>query len=138
MSYTRAQLVTQALVDLGVVAEGQTVSDNDMSKMDSFVDATMAELADLDIFYVADFGQLGPTGGTIDPSPFLSLALYLANAATSAFNLPADAKMAALEQMAIAKLRVLARPPRAQARLRVDPALRGSNRGVYAKFPNNG
>jgi hypothetical protein len=138
MTYTRAQLVTQALVDLGVIAEGQSVSDNDMSKMDGFVDAAMAELADLDIFYVSDYGQPGPTGGAIEPSGFLSLALYLANSATSAFNLPADEKMAALEMQAIAKLRVLSRPPRALARLRVDPALRGSNRGVYAKFPNNG
>jgi hypothetical protein len=101
-----------------------------MSKMDGFVDAAMAELADLDIFYVSDYGQSGPTGGAIEPSGFLSLALYLANSATSAFNLPADEKMAALEMQAIAKLRVLSRPPRALARLRVDPALRGSNRGV--------
>lgn len=138
MTYTRAQLVNQALIDLGVIAEGQSVSDNDMSKMDAFVDAAMAELADLDIYYVSDYGQLGPTGGAIEPSAYLSLALYLANAATSAFNMPADAKMVAEEQMAIAKLRTLSRPPRAQARLRTDPALRGSNRGVYAKFPNNG
>jgi hypothetical protein len=138
MTYTRAQLVEQALIDLGVIAEGQSVSPNDSLKMDGYVDAAMSELTDLDIYYVSDFGQLGPTGGAIEPGAFLSLALYLANAATSGFNLPADEKMAALEMQAIAKLRTLARPPRAAIRSRIDPALRGSNRGVYAKFPNNG
>lgn len=136
--YTRAQLVNQALIDLGVIAEGQAASDNDVSKMDLLVNAAMAELAALDIFYVDDFGLLGPTGGNIDDAPFLSLALYLANTACSGFNLPADEKMKALEIEARGKLRTIARPPRARQRLSIDPAVRGGNRGQYAKFPNNG
>jgi len=138
MSYTRAQLVAQALVDLGIIAEGQSVSDTDTSKMDALVEGAMDELAALEIFYVGDYGTPGPTDGAIDNAAFLSLALYLANAACSAFNLPADEKMKALEIEAIAKLRVLSRPPRAKARLSIDPAVRGGNRGQYARFPNNG
>jgi hypothetical protein len=138
VTYTRAQLVNRALLDLGVIAEGQDVSDNDASKMDALVDAAMAELADLDIYYVSDYGTLGPTGGAIEPSAFLSLSLYLANAACSSFNLPADEKMKALEIEAKAKLRTLARPPRAKARLTVDPAVRGRNRGQWARWPYNG
>lgn len=138
MSYKRAQLINQALIDLGVIAEGQAVSDNDASKMDGYVNGAMAELIDLEIYYVADFGQLGPTGGDLPDSAFLSLSRYLANAACAGFNLPADTKMQALETLAIAKLRTLSRPPRSKTRLSIDPAVRASNRGVYAKWPNNG
>jgi hypothetical protein len=138
MSYTRAQLVTQALLDLGVIAEGQSVSDTDTSKMDGVVDAAMAELAALDIYYVADSGTQGPSGGDIDAGAFLSVSLYLANAACSAFNMSSDEKMKALEIEAIRKLRTLSRPPRSNQRLRIDPILRGGNRGQWARWPNNG
>ena len=103
MSYDRAQLVTQALIELNVIAEGQSVSDSDMAKMDGYVNGAMSELNGLEIFYVADFGELGPTGGNFDDAAFLSLAKYLANAATAGFNQAADEKMKALEIEAIAR-----------------------------------
>jgi hypothetical protein len=136
-TYTRAQLITQALTDLGVIAEGQSVSDNDTSKMDGYIDAAMSELADLEIYYVADYGQPGPTGGNIEASAFLSLARYLAKAACMGFNLPADPKVDAESQQAVAKLRTLSGPARAKARLRVDPLLVRGYRGFWNKFPNN-
>lgn len=138
MSYTRRQLVTRALGNLGIIAEGQDPSDTEILKMDALVDATMAELVELEIYYVADFGQAGPTGGELDDAAFLSLALYLANAACPDFNLPADEKMKALEAEAIAKLRTLSRPPRAKARLSIDPAVRGAARGPSVRWPYNG
>ena len=75
MPDTRAQLVNKALSKLSIIAEGQDVSDGDNSKMDGLVNAAMALLASLDIFFVADFGQLGPTGGSIDDDAFLPLYL---------------------------------------------------------------
>jgi hypothetical protein len=139
MSYTRAQLVTKALGKLGVIAEGQAVSDGDVSKMDGTVNAAMAMLAALDIYYVADFGQLGPTGGTIEDEAFLPLATWLARKACEDFNQPADEKMEAEARFAEADLRTLSRPPRSKARLSVDPALRGSHfRGISGRWPNNG
>lgn len=136
-TYTRAQLAIQALTDLGVIAEGQSVSDNDMNKIDGYIDAAMSELADLEIFYVADFGQPGPSGGNIDASAFLSLSRYLAKAAATGFNLAGDAKIAQEALEAEAKLRTLAGPPRAKARLRLDPYVVGPNRGPYGKWPFN-
>lgn len=138
MPYTRAQLVNKALLNLGVIAEGQSVSDSDSSKMDSVVNGAMAELIGLEIYFVADYGQIGPTGGAIEDEAYLSLAVYLANAATTEFNMPSDTKMKALEAEAIAKLQTLSRPPRARARLSIDPAVRGGNRGQFARLPNNG
>lgn len=139
MSYTRAQLVTKALGKLSVIAEGQAVSDGDVSKMDGIVDAAMAMLAALDIYYVADFGQLGPTGGTIEDVAFLPLATWLARKACEDFNQPADEKMEAEARFAEADLRTLSRPPRSKTRLSVDPALRGHGfRGISGRWPNNG
>lgn len=139
MSYTRAQLVNKALGKLGVIAEGQAVSDSDMSKMDGIVDAAMAMLASLDIYYVADYGQLGPTGGTIEPEAFLPLATWLARKACEDFNQPADEKMEAEARFAEAELRTLSAPPRSKTRLTLDPATRGSwYRGNWGIWPNNG
>lgn len=139
MSYTRAQLVTKALGKLGVIAEGQGVSDGDMSKMDGIVNGAMAMLASLDIYYIADYGDLGPTGGTIEDDAFLPLATWLARKACEDFNQPADEKMEVEVRLAEADLRTLSRPPRSKTRLTVDPALRGGGlRRGYGIWPNNG
>ena len=139
MSYTRAQLVNKALGKLSILAEGQAPSAGDVLKMDGIVNAAMAMLAALDIYYVADFGQLGPTGGTIDDEAFLPLATWLARKACEDFNQPADEKMESEARLAEAELRTLSRPPRSKMRLTVDPALRGNrSRGVYGIWPNNG
>lgn len=130
MSKDRAQLINQSLVNLGIVAEGQSVSAEDIDKMDTIVDPALNELTDLDIYYVSDAGSLGPTGGDFEDSAFLSLAAYVANAACAAFNLPADQKMITLSQMAEQKLVTLSRPARTLRTLRIDPALQ-SRRGWY-------
>lgn len=123
MSKTRAELIGQALINLGVIAEGQSIDADLIDKMDGVVDPACAELTILDIYYVQDAGSVGPTGGDIPDSAFLSLAAYIANAACAAFNLPADAKLQALSQIAEAKLVTLARPSRTRRTLRIDPAV---------------
>lgn len=123
MSKTRAELVNQCLINLGVIAASQSVSAEDVQKMDTIVDPAIAELQDLDIYYVQDPGSIGPIDGAIEDSAFLSIAAYIANAACAAFNLPADTKMMALAQQAEQKLIRLAAPSRTLRTLRVDPAV---------------
>ncbi|PDT74124.1 hypothetical protein [Bradyrhizobium sp. C9] len=124
MSKSRAELINQCLTNLGVIAQGQSISPEETSKMDGIVDPAVAQLADLDIYYVQDAGSLGPSDGAIEDSAFLPLAAYIANEACAAFNLPADAKMQALAQIAEQKLRTLAAPARTRRTLQIDPALR--------------
>lgn len=138
MSYTRAQLVNKALGKLGVIAEGQAVSDSDVSKMDGIVDAAMAMLASLDIYYVADYGQRGPSGGSIEPEAFLPLATWIARKACEDFNQPADEKMEAEARFAEADLRTISRPPRSKARLGIESGLRRGARNASGLWPNNG
>lgn len=123
MSKTRADLIDQALINLGVIAEGQSIEADLVDKMDKVVDPACAQLSRLDIYYVQDAGEIGPTGGEIEDGAFLSLAAYIANAACAAFNLPADAKLMALSQIAEAMLITLTRPARTRRTLRIDPAV---------------
>ncbi|WP_425991373.1 hypothetical protein [Afipia sp. DC4300-2b1] len=123
MSKTRAELIDQALINLGVIAEGQSIEADLVDKMDKVVDPACAQLSQLDIYYVQDAGEIGPTGGEIEDSAFLSLAAYIANAACASFNLPADTKLMALSQIAEATLTTLSRPARTRRTLRIDPAV---------------
>lgn len=131
MSKTRSELINQCLVNLGIIAEGQSVSDQDVSKMDKIVDPALAELSALGFYYVSDAGEIGPTGGDIDDAAFLSLADYVANRACAAFNLAADTKMQALATIAKDTLTTLSASPRTLKTLRVDPALRHHRPGTY-------
>lgn len=130
MSKTRAQLINQCLTNLGVIAEGQSITADLVSKMDTIIDPAISTLAHLRIYYVQDAGAIGPTGGEIEDSAYLPLADWIANRASSAFNLPADQKMQAVAMLAEATLITLAAPPRIFNRLRIDPALQ-SRRGWY-------
>jgi hypothetical protein len=123
MSKTRADLINQALINLGILAQGQSAEAENIQKMDAIVDPALAELAGLGIYYTQDAGELGPADGAIEDSAFLSTADYLANRACAAFNLAADTKMQALAQIAEDKLRTLSAPSRTLRTLRTDPAL---------------
>lgn len=125
---TRRELVDQALANLGILAIGQSVSSEDVSKLDGLVDAVCEKLAGLGIYYVQDQGEPGPSGGEIDAAAFLPLADYLANAAAAAFNLAADTKLAALAQIAEQDLRTLGRPVQPRRTLQVDRALPSGRR----------
>jgi len=131
MSKTRAELINQCLYNLGVIAQGQSISDEEVDKMDLIVDAAVAKLAALGIYYVQDVGSLGPTDGEIEDSAFLPLAAYIANEACAGFNLAADAKMQALATIAEGSLQTLSAPARALRTLRIDPALVTVRRGTY-------
>jgi hypothetical protein len=131
MSKTRAELINQCLINLGVIAQGQSTSPEEVAKMDGVIDPAVAQLADLKIYYVQDAGSVGPTDGSIEDSAFLPLAAYIANESCAAFNLPADQKMAALAMLAEDKLRTLSAPARTLRVLRIDPALQSPYRGIY-------
>lgn len=131
MSKTRAELINQCLTNLGVVAEGQSITADMVNKMDAIVDPAIAELAELQIYYAQDAGDLGPSNGVIEDSAFLSLAAYIANAACAAFNLPADEKMQALSLLAEKKLITLGAPGSTLRTLRVDPALHSVRRTTW-------
>ncbi len=131
MSKTRAQLIDQALINLGIIQPGQTTTPENIAKMDTIVDPAIAELRDLDIYYVQDAGSIGPVDGEIEDSAFLSLAAYIANASCAAFNLPADSKLHVLSQQAEAKLITLSAPARTLRTLRIDPALTRRRLGTY-------
>lgn len=131
MSKTREQFIDQCLTNLGVIAEGQSIDGDLVSKMDTIVDPGFATLAKLEIYYVQDPGSLGPTGGEIEDAAFLPLADWIANKACAAFNLPADQKMQTLAILAEATLITLSAPSRTFKRLRLDPAVTRGRRGWY-------
>lgn len=125
MSKTRVELVDQILSRLQILQWGQTASDQDIQKVDALIDPAVAKLASLQIYYVSDVGEPGPTGGAIEDEAFFPLADYIAN-----FHRLADERLQALSMLAEADLRTLAAPARTLRTLRVDPALRGW-RGRY-------
>lgn len=131
MSKTRAELINQCLTNLGVIAEGQSIDADLVTKMDGFVDPAVALLSRLEIYYVQDAGSLGPSDGAIEDEAFLPLADWIANKACAGFNLPADTKMQALAMIAEDNLRTLAAPARTLKTLRVDPALTPRRYGIY-------
>ena len=122
-SKTRQELIIEALDNLNIIVPGQAPSTAIVSKMDGLVNPVIDQLADLDIYYVRDAGEIGPSGGEIESSAFLALAAYLANAAASKFNLPADTKLKALAMEAEGMLTTLSRPASTRNRLIVDIAI---------------
>jgi hypothetical protein len=131
MSKTRAQLINQALVNLGIIAEGQNVNDTDIDKMDVIIDPAVALLARKSIYYVQDPGSIGPVDGAIEDEAYLPLADWIANRACSAFNLPADQKLQALASLAEGDLITISAPGRTLRTLRIDPALQSRRLGTY-------
>lgn len=119
MSKTRNDLIEQVLNRCQVLVYGQSPSDQDVQNVDRIVDGAVAKLAALDIYYVSDAGELGPSGGEIDDAAYLPLADYVAS-----FYLVADERIQALAMIAEKELTTLAAPSRTLRTLRVEPALR--------------
>lgn len=117
---TRQELIIEALDQLNIIVPGQAPSSTIINKMDEVFDPVVEELEALGIYYVDDPGEIGPVQGAIESSAFLSLGAYLANAAASKFNLPADAKLKALAIEAEQKLRTLTRPASTRKFLKTD------------------
>lgn len=127
---TRQELIIEALDQLGIIVPGQAPSSTVMNKMDTILDPVIEQLDGLGIYYVADAGEIGPTGGEIESSAFLALGAYLANAAAAKFNLPADAKLKALAIEAEQTLRTLARPASTRKFLKMDGAFPTGRRRI--------
>lgn len=120
---TRRQLIYQALDNLGVMATGQTPSDEDVMKVDNLIDPMMADLADRDVIYVQDYGLPIADGGEIPPSLFLHLATILADHSKSAWGMQGDPSFYVLATQAEDKLRNIKRPERTKRRAQIEPVL---------------
>lgn len=88
MSKTRRQLTDKALELLGVLPAGQVAQDEDVSRVDGYIDTTIADLRERDIIYVPDATE-------VDESIFDDLALCLANNARHSFGLGGNAELPA-------------------------------------------
>jgi hypothetical protein len=120
---TRRELIIEALDQLNIIVPGQAPSATIINKMDEVFDPVIEMLDGLGIYYVDDPGEIGPDGGNIESSAFLPLGAYLANAAASKFNLPADTKLKALALEAEQTLRTLSRPASTRKFLSTDPGI---------------
>lgn len=120
---TRLELITEALDQLNIIVPGQAPSSTVINKMDEVFDPVVEMLDGLGIYYVDDAGEVGPSGGNIESAAFLALGAYLANAAASKFNLPADTKLKALAMEAEQTLRTLSRPASTRKFLKMDSGI---------------
>jgi hypothetical protein len=122
---TRSDLITEVLDQLGVTSIGQTLSAEDVEKIDSRLDNALAEISELEIYTVDDPGSTGPTGGEIPASAINALGAVIAQRCAASFGMGSDPSIFVLSQRAEKTLRSLARPARARRTLRTDSALRG-------------
>lgn len=99
MSKTRRELVDRALEVLGVLAAGQTAAPEDVARVDGYVDTTVADLIERDIYYVDDVEE-------VNPAIFDDLAKVLANNSREAFGLASDPALPAIGAAAENKLQV--------------------------------
>jgi hypothetical protein len=109
---TRPELIDQAWSISASSPLGQSILGLKMSRrwIPSSI-RRLAELTDLDIYYVSRRGRDRPDRrGVRGQRVPVTLAAYVANAACAAFNLPADQKMITLSQLAEQKLITLGRP----------------------------
>lgn len=136
--WTRRELIDEALDNLGVLVEGQTVPDELVAKVDKVLDPCMAELRVLEIVDVTAPSILGtdgpPTGGAFPAELCLSLAARLAWTAASKFNLAGDPALKVLSDQAEDTLRRLTAGSRTRRMLRVDKATRAGTRRGRGNF----
>lgn len=119
---TRRDLIDKALEKLGVLQSGQSPSDEDVDRMDDFVDPVIATLAANGVAYVA-------TSEEIPVEFYLPIASVLANAAKASFGLAGDPKLKMEADDAEDLLREINRPQGSRPTLKVDNALRYHHRG---------
>ena len=83
MPYTRADLVNEALMNLGVLSEGEDAQDEDYARVDNKVDAVVALLRDTDVYFLAD-------ADAVPDNALLPLGHYLAGACAASFGQQTD------------------------------------------------
>ena len=126
---TRVDLIDEAIANLGVLVEGQAVSNAMRQKVDRVLDGHLAQLRVQEIVYIADAGTPNPpAGGEIPVEYFSPLSHTLAWAAAPGFSLAGDPSLKALDGLAREELRVMNRPGRTRRTLRLDSQLRMQTR----------
>jgi len=96
---TRRELIDRAGEALGVLAAGQSLANEDIARIDGYIDPTAEDLIARDVYYVSDTEE-------IDASIFDDFAICCANACRHAFGLSGNAELPAAAQAAEAKLRI--------------------------------
>lgn len=95
---SRRDLIDRALEIIGTLAAGQVAENEDLARVDGYVDTTIADLIARDVYYVSDNEEF-------DLSIFDDLAKVLANNAREAFGLANDPRLAATAMAAENNLR---------------------------------
>lgn len=132
VTYTRQDVLTQALADLRRLGNDAAPQDEDNSKLDGLFDACVESLSARNIYTVSDPGTTGPTDGAIEAAAFLDVALCLAWAAAPRFNMAGNPTLAALAAQAESNLELIAAPPRTLRVLRIEAGLQPARRlGTY-------
>lgn len=132
MASTRRQLIDQVLDNLGVLVFGQAPSDEMVSRVDDHIDPAIAQLAALEIVYVADAGTPNPpSGGEIDDAIFLPLSDWITFAAAAPFGLGADPALKTLSDEAELTLRRIGRPAQTRKVLTVDKQIRFASGAIF-------
>lgn len=116
MSKTRDEMIYRALMKLGVNNSGQTVSEEDHTRVDDNLEPIFAELSALRIYYVSDYESY-------DESEFEPLAEYLAAGMCEDFAQDRNA-WEARKNAAIDRLERIAAPGSTNEPLRADDVLR--------------
>lgn len=110
---SRRDLIDRALEVLGVLAAGQVAANEDLARVDGYVDTTIADLTARDVVYVSDTQEF-------EPGIFDDLAKVLANNAREAFGLADDPRLAATAMAAENSLRIKSAQGPTYQRLRVE------------------
>lgn len=139
--WTRRELIDQALDNLGVLVEGQTVPDELVSKVDKVLDPCMEQLRARDIVDVTAPSTLGtdspPAAGEFPLELCLPLSHCLAWAAASKFNLAGDPALKVMNDQSEDLLQRMTAAGRTRRMLRVDKGTRQGNRwGGRGSFAN--
>ena len=96
---TRRDLCDRALDNLGVLDAGQSAEVEDLASVDSFVETTIDDLRERDVFYFPDTEEF-------DSSVFEDLAVCLASNARHKFGLAGDPRLPASALNAEKNLRI--------------------------------
>jgi hypothetical protein len=122
---TRADLITEVLDQLGVLAAGQTPAAEDVAKIDNRLDNVLEEISALGIYTVQMPGTIGAADGEYPAEIIPSLGSCVANRCAGSFGLGGDPALDVMARRAEKTLYTIQRPLPARRFLNTDAALRG-------------
>jgi hypothetical protein len=116
---TRRDLVDQVLENIGVLAEGQTPSAEQVDRVDKKIDPAFADLNARGVMYIGDTEE-------IPVEIFLQLADVVAYRCIQTFGVSTDdeVKLTRRKEAAEKELKTIARPAKTRKVLSTDSALR--------------